>query len=75
MSEDAVATAEQPKKRRTRGPSKKPTLAVTSIRLPKDVLEYFTTTYPVKKQAKMREVLTNFVKEQTNAKVDGAEGA
>ncbi|NBS70207.1 hypothetical protein EBT31_15040 [bacterium] len=51
-------------KRRGRGPGKRPALVVTSLRLPKDVMEYFNTHYPHKKQAKMREVLSNFVNQQ-----------
>lgn len=50
-------------KRQGRGPSKKPTLVNTSLRLPKDVVEYFET-FP-NKQAKIREVLTNYVQTQT----------
>lgn len=50
-----------PKKRTVRGPSKKPTLVNVSLRLPKDVLDFFTTQYPYTKQAKIREVLANFV--------------
>lgn len=61
------------KKRRTRGPGKKPALTVTSLRLSREVMEYFSTHYPLKKQAKMREVLTNFVKEQTNENVQSTE--
>jgi uncharacterized protein (DUF4415 family) len=51
------------KKRQGRGPSKKPTLVNTSLRLPKDVVEYFET-FP-NKQAKIREVLVNYVETQT----------
>jgi uncharacterized protein (DUF4415 family) len=51
------------KKRQGRGPSKKPTLVNTSLRLPKDVVEYFET-FP-NKQAKIREVLANYVETQT----------
>ena len=50
-------------KKRGRGPSKKPTLVNTSLRLPKDVVEYFET-FP-NKQAKIREILTNYVQTQT----------
>lgn len=63
------------KKRRTRGPGKKPALAVTSLRLPRDVMDYFSTHYPLNKQAKMREVLTNFVKEKSNENIQSAESA
>jgi uncharacterized protein (DUF4415 family) len=51
------------KKRQGRGPSKKPTLVNTSLRLPKEVVEYFET-FP-NKQAKIREVLVNYVETQT----------
>jgi uncharacterized protein (DUF4415 family) len=51
-------------KRKGRGPGKKPALFCTSLRLPKDVMEYFNTHYPETKQAKMREILTDFVQSQ-----------
>jgi uncharacterized protein (DUF4415 family) len=51
------------KKKRGRGPSKKPTLVNTSLRLPREVVEYFET-FP-NKQAKIREVLANYVQTQT----------
>lgn len=51
------------KKRQGRGPSKKPTFVNTSLRLPKDVVEYFET-FP-NKQAKIREILVNYVETQT----------
>jgi len=50
-------------KKRGRGPSKKPTLVNTSLRLPREVVEYFET-FP-NKQAKIREVLANYVQTQT----------
>lgn len=80
MSNDTNSSVESTeadtiKKRRTRGPGKKPALAVTSLRLPRDVMDYFSTHYPLKKQAKMREVLTNFVKEKSNENVQSAESA
>jgi len=49
-----------------RGLGKKPALFCTSLRLPKEVMDYFNTNYAYTKQAKMREVLTEFVKQQTN---------
>ena len=49
-----------------RGLGKKPALFCTSLRLTKDVMDYFNTNYAYTKQAKMREVLTEFVKQQTN---------
>lgn len=51
------------KKRQVRGPGKKPTLVNTSLRLPREVVEYFET-FP-NKQAKIREVLANYVETQT----------
>jgi hypothetical protein len=53
-------------KRKGRGPGKKPALFCTSLRLPKEVMEYFNTHYPETKQAKMREILTDYVQSQTN---------
>lgn len=57
-----------PKKRTGRGPSKKPSLVGTSLRLPKDVLDYFETKYPYTKQAMIRQVLTDYVNNQTGTK-------
>ena len=51
------------KKKRGRGPGKKPTFVNTSLRLPREVIEYFET-FP-NKQAKIREVLVNYVETQT----------
>jgi uncharacterized protein (DUF4415 family) len=53
-----------PKRRMGRGPSKKPTLTIVSLRIPKDVLSYFTEHYPYTKQAKMREALTDFINKE-----------
>lgn len=53
-------------KRKGRGPGKKPALFCTSLRLPKEVMEYFNTHYPETKQAKMREILTDYVQSVTN---------
>ena len=50
------------KKRQGRGPSKKPTLVNTSLRLPREVVEYFDT-FP-NKQVKIREILTEYVNSQ-----------
>jgi uncharacterized protein (DUF4415 family) len=47
-----------------RGPGKKPTLVNVSLRIPQDVLDYFTAQYPYTKQAKIREVLTTFVSKE-----------
>lgn len=51
------------KKRQGRGPSRKPTLVNTSLRLPKEVVDYFETFS--NKQVKIREVLVNYVQTQT----------
>ena len=52
---------EEKPKRKGRGPGKKPALICTSLRLPREVIEYFNTFHPADKQAKIREVLTNYV--------------
>jgi len=51
-----------------RGLGKKPALFCTSLRLPKEVMDYFNTNYAYTKQAKMREVLTEYVNNQTGNK-------
>ncbi len=56
------------KKRKGRGPGKKPALFCTSLRLPRDVMEYFNTHFATTKQAKMREILTDYVNSQTQEK-------
>lgn len=56
------------KKRRGRGLGKTPALVSTSVRLSKEVLDYFSTHYPSSKQAKMREVLVEYVRNQTGVK-------
>jgi hypothetical protein len=48
----------------TRGPGKKPTLVGTSLRIPREVVEYFDTHFAYTKQAKMREILTEYVSNQ-----------
>lgn len=53
------------KKRKGRGPGKKPALMCTSLRLPQEVMEYFNTNYRFTKQAKIREILTEYVDSQT----------
>jgi hypothetical protein len=58
--EEPVEGDKPPKKRR--GPGKKPPMLCTSLRLPKEVMEYFDQ-FP-NKQTRMREVLTEFVKRQ-----------
>jgi hypothetical protein len=56
------------KKRKGRGLGKKPSLFCTSLRLPKEVMDYFNTNYAYTKQAKMREILTEYVNNQTGNK-------
>jgi uncharacterized protein (DUF4415 family) len=56
------------KKRKGRGLGKKPALLCTSLRLPKDVMDYFDTNFAYTKQAKMREILTQYVTNQTGTK-------
>ena len=55
-------------KRKGRGLGKKPALFCTSLRLPKDVMDYFNTNFAYTKQAKMREILTEYVNNQTGNK-------
>lgn len=57
------------KKRQVRGPGKKPTFVNTSLRLPREVVEYFET-FP-NKQAKIREVLTEYVNSQQQGANNG----
>jgi hypothetical protein len=59
-------------KRKGRGPGKKPALFCTSLRLNKEVMEYFNTHYPTTKQAKMREILTEYVSNQPKGENHGA---
>lgn len=59
------------KKRKGRGPGKKPALDCTSLRLPKEVMAFFEQHYPHSKQVKMREVLTAYVKSQTQGEING----
>lgn len=56
--------ANEKPKRRGRGPGKKPKLFCTSLRISQEVKEFFDTHYPQTKQAKMREVLTEYVRNQ-----------
>ena len=58
------------KKRRGRGVGKKPALFCTSLRVPKEVMDYFNTHHAYTKQAKMREILTEYVKTQTGENHD-----
>ena len=58
------------KPKKGRGLGKKPPLFCTSLRLSKEVMDYFNTKYPYTKQAKMREILTEYVKTQTGENHD-----
>lgn len=58
-------------KRKGRGPSKKPALFATSLRLPRNVLDYFSTHHPYTKQAKIREILTEYVTSQQQGANNG----
>lgn len=58
---------EQPK-RKGRGPGKKPALFCTSIRLSKEVMDYFNKYHPRDKQAQMRAVLTEYVRDELKLK-------
>jgi uncharacterized protein (DUF4415 family) len=55
--------------RKGRGPSKKkPALFNTSIRLPAETLDYFRDQHPYNMQAKMREILVDYVRAQLKAR-------
>lgn len=51
-------------KKRGRGPGKKPALVLTSIRLPKYVMDYFKVIHPNERQVKMREALELYVRKK-----------
>lgn len=53
--------------RKGRGLGKRPSMFNTSIRLPKEVMDYFDTNHPYSKQAMMREVLLDYVRSKTNS--------
>ena len=53
------------KKRKGRGAAKKPALFCTSLRLPTEVMEYFNKYHPYTKQSKMREILTDYVRQNS----------
>lgn len=56
-------------KRKVRGKAKKLALMCTSIRLPVDTMMFYKTNYPHTMQAKMRQVLHDYVinfKEESN---------
>lgn len=51
-------------KTKVRGKGKRPPMFNTSLRLPLDVVEYFDTHHTYTKQAKIREILINYVKQE-----------
>ena len=58
-------------KRKGRGPSKKTAHFNTSLRLSREVMDYFNTNYPYSKQAKIREILTEYVNSQQQGANNG----
>jgi len=62
---------EEIKKRKGRGVGKKPPLFNTSLRLPREVMDYFNANYPYTKQAKIREVLIEYVNSQQQGANNG----
>jgi len=52
------------RKKSGRGLGKKPALVHVSLRIPKNVLDYFDQHYPYTKQTKMREILTDFINKE-----------
>jgi hypothetical protein len=52
------------KKKSGRGLGKKPALMHLSLRIPQELHEFFDKRYPYKKQAKIREILTTFMKKE-----------
>lgn len=59
-------TEETPTKRKGRGLGKRPAMFNTSVRLPQEVMDYFNTHYPYSKQAMMREILLEYVRNKLN---------
>jgi hypothetical protein len=53
-------------KKKGRGKGAKPALVYFPLRLEKYVVEHFDTHYPASRQAKIREVLANFIKGEAN---------
>ena len=71
QTEEPKQTEEVKPKRKGRGPSKKPTLFNTSLRLSREVMDYFNTNHPYTKQAKIREILTEYVNSQQQGAKNG----
>ena len=59
------------KPRRGRGPGKRTPLLCTSLRLSEEVMNYFDTHHPYTKQAKMREILTDYINSQKQGAKNG----
>ena len=59
-------TEQTEKKRKGRGLGKRPAMFNTSVRLPQEVMDYFNEHHPYSKQAMMREVLMEYVRNKTN---------
>lgn len=59
-------------KRKGRGPATKPTFVNTSLRLPREVLDYFIKNHPHAKQEAIRKVLTDYVNSRTTL-IEGEE--
>ena len=59
------------KPKKGRGLGKKPPLFCTSLRLSKEVMDYFNTHHPYTKQAKMREILTEYINSQMQGANNG----
>lgn len=57
-----------PSRKKGRGPSKKGSLFNTSIRLPDETINYFREQHPYNMQAKMREILVDYVRAQLKAR-------
>jgi uncharacterized protein (DUF4415 family) len=61
---------EEKTKRKGRGVGKKPALFCTSLRLSQEVMDYFNDHYPHSKQAKIREILTEYVHQQKERAIE-----
>jgi uncharacterized protein (DUF4415 family) len=61
---------EKQTKRKGRGVGKKPALFCTSLRLSQEVMDYFNDHYPHSKQAKIREILTEYVNQQKERAIE-----
>jgi hypothetical protein len=64
---------EMMEQKKGRGKGKKPALFNTSLRLSTEVMDYFNTHYPRSKQAKIREILTEYVNSQKQGANNGKE--